>query len=68
MIFDMYPSYIAFGTGVIGIIAGFVAGILIMRNNYKHFSRDEETIKKFILDKRLNAEQTVLKIRNILNV
>lgn len=51
-----------------GVLVGVVIGGLIWRNNSKKLPKLEEDLRKLILDKRTNAEQTLLHIRNKLNV
>lgn len=50
------------------LVAGFAVGMLVMRNNYKHFKRDEEELRKLIIDPRVSASAIVLKLRNKLGV
>lgn len=61
---DMMMIY----AGIGGLIVGFVVGMLVMRNNYKHFRFNESDFRDLILDARLNAEQKLLRIRNRLGV
>lgn len=59
---------VALGGLFVGVVIGGVIGGLIWRNNAKKLPKLEEDLRKLILDKRTNAEQTLLHIRNKLNV
>jgi len=50
------------------LVVGFVVGALVMRNNYRHFKKDESEFKALLRDKKLTAEQKILRIRNRLSL
>jgi len=56
------------GFVIAALVAGFVTGMLVMKNNYKRFSGNEDQFRKIILDPSLKAEQKVLHIRNKINI
>jgi hypothetical protein len=43
-------------------------GALVMRNNYTHFRKDESEFRALLKDKKLTAEQKILRIRNRLSL
>ena len=53
---------------VAGLVVGFVVGALVMRNNYTHFRKDESEFRALLKDKKLTAEQKILRIRNRLSL
>lgn len=52
----------------VAFVVGGVFGALVMRNNYKHFTKTEGDVRQLILNKALSAEQKLLHIRNKLGV
>jgi len=50
------------------LVVGFVAGALVIRNNYKGMRAREDELRKLILDSNVTNNQVVLKIRNRLGI
>lgn len=50
------------------LVVGFVAGALVIRNNYKGMRAREDELRKLILDSNVTNNQVVLKIRNRLKI
>ena len=51
-----------------GVIGGFFLGLLVMRNNYKHFKVREDEIRQIIAEKGDGVTVKFLKIRNKLDI
>ena len=51
-----------------GVISGFFLGLLVMRNNYKHFRENEDEIRQIIAEKGDGITVKFLKIRNKLDI
>jgi len=56
------------GCVVAGLVVGFVAGALVIRNNYKGMRTREDELKRLILDNTVTNNQVVLRIRNRLGI
>lgn len=49
-----------------GGFGGFVTGFLMYRNNKQKMAKQEDLLRRVIVDRAVNAEQTVNKIRQII--
>jgi hypothetical protein len=56
------------GVGLLFSGLGMIAGMLVMRANYKHFRDHEAELKTMILDAGTSAEQIVLRLRNKIKI
>jgi hypothetical protein len=56
------------GVGLLLSVLGMLAGMLVMRANYKHFRDHEAELKAMILDASTSAEQIVMRMRNKINI
>jgi hypothetical protein len=56
------------GVGMLFSAVGTIAGMLVMRANYKHFRAHEAEMKTMILDAGTSAEQIVMRLRNRIKI
>lgn len=65
----MYSIWMLLGVGLLFSGLGMLAGMLVMRANYKHFRDHEAEIKAMILDARgISPEQIVMRMRNKIKI
>lgn len=64
----MYSIWMLLGVGLLLSVLGMLAGMLVMRANYKHFRDHEAELKAMILDASTSAEQIVMRMRNKINI
>lgn len=55
-------------TNGIFAVAGFVCGVLVLRNNYKHLRAVEDLFKNLNIDPKVSAEQIIQRIRDRLGL
>jgi len=53
---------------IIGLVVGFAAGILVMRNNYKYLREFEVEVTELIKNKKFTKDELLKVLRDKFNI